>query len=130
MSYYSKIVPCELAIKLDFKKFGCAVDSYYRIKDNENELVSKTQKEVGQLTGQFVKAPTYGEVLDWLVTKGIAIELIPYLTYALQTKFGYDYILYKYNEETGVLEKYHWNDFASFELCMKYAIEKALTLIN
>jgi len=129
MSKYSQLVSSELAIKLEYK-VPTLTNSYYLIKGNDCEVVSKAQKEIGQETGHFVPAPTYGEVLDWLSCNGVVIQLIPYFTYALNNRIGYDYILYKVNEDTGTLEKYPWNDFASFELCMKYAIEQAITLIN
>ena len=72
----------------------------------------------------------YAAVLDWLFEKGIHIQLDPGFTFATNDHFGFDFVLMYINPETLEVKKYHWKDFASFRLCLNFAIEKALEILK
>lgn len=84
----------------------------------------------GGYHGDFMVAPTWAQVLDWLMDKGIAIGLSPGFTFALQSRMGFEYAICKINESEGTIQNYPGKDFASFGLTMHDAVEHALKILK
>lgn len=78
--------------------------------------------------GNYFYAPTYGEVIDWLYSKGIIIEFIPAYTFSLLDRIAYFYIVYKKDDENSkmsiIFQDLEW--MSSFELAMKNIVEKLI----
>lgn len=81
----------------------------------------------GGYHGDFMVAPTWAQVLDWFLNKGIVIELTPGFTYALKSNLGFEYTVHMVVEGEG-LKSYPGKEFASFPLCMHDAVEHAIKI--
>lgn len=134
MRYYSEIVPFEIAVSLDNEFDPGIGDGYcYAVRDikrqprdiKAGELVFVVTDEEDDLAA-YVQAPTYAEVVDFFLDKGIFIEVSPWHTFALKERMGFVYTINTINEEEAKLDCEVWNDFASFKLCMNSAIKRAL----
>ena len=137
-NHYNKIVSFEIAQKLKEIDFRIGTDEFYAIDDitvtYDNYLGGGTipKGETFWLTsgenyhGKYIEAPTYADVLDWLMDKGIHVSLSPWFTYALRDKVGYTFEISTVNEEEAKLDTEHWGEFASFDLCIECAINKAI----
>lgn len=94
--------------------------------DTVPEGVITTMKRIGYDGDNII---SYAEAIDWFLNKGVAIEISPYFTFALQNRMGFDYTISVLNEEECRIKKEKWEEFASFPLCMDCALEKAAELL-
>lgn len=86
------------------------------------------------------KIPTYAEVMDWFMSKGIVITLEPFFTFALKDNVGYNWkisYIVKECEMKTITEKDTYTDKGyggSFNLIMdnaiRYAMYHVLNIIN
>ena len=80
--------------------------------------------------GKYYKAPTYAEVLDYLIIKyGVHVQFTPWFTYALIGHTAYTYRVYRVNEETAKMELLFERDdeLASFGLCMEEIVDELIS---
>ena len=120
--FYENLVPYELSIKL--KELGYTKDTGLQYDEDAN-LVDPAAP--GGYEG-ICEAPTYAQVVDFLLNKGIFISLVPYFTFATINHFGFSYIIQVIQEDRMTREE--WPEFASFNHCMNYAIERAINILN
>ena len=144
--YYQDIVPFDIAVALNEAgyhqnrvgsndAFAYAMHDGFKIYPRTKEQILKkgTSFRISKLSvckGNFVAAPKWSEVLDWLMDKGIAIGLSPGFTFALQSRMGFEYTIYKIIESEGTIQNYLGKDFASFGLTMHDAVEHALKILK
>mgnify|MGYP007101857440 CR=1 FL=1 len=78
--------------------------------------------------GKYYYAPTYAEVIDWLVNNEIYIEFMPAFTYSLNEHIAYYFFVYKKNEDEGKLNVIfeQLKEMSSFGLAMKDIVEKLI----
>ena len=143
--YYQDIVPFDIAVALNEAGyhqnwggnndvFGYAMHddfTIYGYRSTKNQILKKgalfCASKLHAYNGKYVVAPKLSEVLDWLMDKGIVIELTPGYTYALKSNLGFEYTVHMVVEGEG-LRNYPGKDFASFPLCMHDAIEHAIKI--
>lgn len=133
MKYYTKHIPFDLGVKL--KEAGywdprCTYDTCY----NGPCYIESGDRFYGDgviaPSEYIVPAPTYAEVFDWLMEKGIFIQMEPWHTFALQERMGFVYEINTINEEEAKINCEVWNDFASFGLCADAAIARAVEVLK
>ena len=121
--FYENIVPFKLAVKLE--EIGYTKNTGYQY-DADGHLVDPAAP--GGVSG-ICEAPTYSETIDFLLNKGIFIELTPYFTYALITRCGFSYTISIVKKDEGI-KREGWSEFGSFNVCMDCAIERAIEIFN
>ena len=133
MKYYTEKVPFKIGEKLKEAGYwnpGCTYDSNYNgpcyIGSNERFYEDGVVAPWDTIT----PAPTYAEVIDWLMEKGIFIQMEPWHTYALKERMGFVYEVNVVNEEKAQIDSEVWNEFASFGLCIEEAVKKAIEMLN
>lgn len=143
-NYYTEIVPFEIAVMLYEAGAVKTIedDYYYALTDLEitydnflgSEKIAKGDTfymvSGENYHGKYIPAYTYAEVIDWLMEKGIFIQMEPWYTYALKERMGFVYEINMVNEEKAQIDSEVWNDFASFGLCIEEAVKKAIEMLN
>ena len=81
MKYYTEIVPFELAKKLKEVGFDFPCTHYYVKHEIEGASGSRTAMHPKNWNkGEHnTSTPTYAEVFDWLIGKGLSVELSSHL---------------------------------------------------
>lgn len=131
MKYYSDRVTFMLAVKL--KESGFSQRNYPKYIVESGTMQGRIYKPgnlsihldivdevVTKVGGSSAYAPTYAEVLDWLIEKGLSIAMFDsvhgWTPYIYRKATDYDY--------------YPKNPFPTFHKAIEYAIEKSLELIK
>ena len=137
MKYYTCVVPFDVAKKL--KEAGYPQSpglNYYQIPENMpaagyvGNPENYDYEQFWEYHDKIYTAPTYADVVDWLLDRGIFVQMEPWHTFALMNRMGFVYTINTLNEEDAKINREIWNDFASFHLCMDSAIIRALELIE
>lgn len=131
------IITFELTKILNNRVFTDIYNGKYAAEDvvcTYDNYLGETHYKVGELIedgdnihGKFYYAPTYAEVIDWLIDKDIIIKFEPAFTYALKDRVAYYYTVYKLYKD-GSLTKIFGDDeyMSSFPLAIKTIVEKLL----
>ena len=72
MKLYTETVSFDLAVKLKKKGYDKPAFAGYTVK-GEHKFSGETRHYYSN-SNEYVSAPTYGEVLDWLLEKGYFLE--------------------------------------------------------
>ena len=143
IQFYTKTVPLELAEALyEIGMTNATQDEYYYALTDldityDDYCIGKIDKggifymTPGEIYhGKYIPAYTYADAIDWLMSKGIFIQMEPWHTFALQERMGFVYHINTINQEQAKIECETWNDFASFGLCLNAAIERAIEILK
>ena len=134
---YTEFVSFEIAERLNNRVYAgdgfayaaedveCTNDHYTgSIKHKKGEFFDA---EGDYVHGKYYKAPTYGEVLDYLTTRfKVHVEFTPWFTFALIGHTAYTYRVFKVNDETATMDLLFESvdELASFGLCVKEIVDK------
>ena len=102
----------------------CTYDNYL---GEEHYKAGELIESGDYVHGKFYYAPTYGEVIDWLIDKDIIIKFEPAFTYALKDRVAYYYTVYKLYKDGSLTKIFGDNEYmSSFPLAIKAIVEKLL----
>ncbi len=127
--FYNEIVSFNIAVRLKCLGFNYRTRVYYLsggtrdYSDIEKDWNSMSYKDL-------FSAPEYSQVLTWLLNRGIYIEMVPGLTYALSERFAFEFNIHRYIEKEGIIEKIENTEFASFGLSIETAVNDAITILE
>ena len=124
LNYFTRTVPFELAKRLGEAGYNEPAKRYYTSSGRWATWITCLKI--------VCPAPTYGEVLDWLMQKGIFIQLEPWFTFALYQNYSFCYTVHMRDAENhrfNVIAQ-EKNECASFGLALEEAIYKSLEALN
>lgn len=142
---FVKTVPYEIALKLsnlgnysvgmgsEFRYVNCdnfriTFDNYLGVETKRRGDLILYEPSGENYHGEYILAPSYGEVFDWFENQRIIITIIPHFTYAFQTNISYTYVISTINDEEAKLDEIHWRESGSFDTCSISAIEEAIKI--